>query len=1368
MSCLSWNCRGLGNPCTVQELAYLVRAKDPSAVFLCETWSNDEHLENLRCRLHFNNKLLVPSNKKGGGLALFWNKSFDLSVLSYSCNHIDTVVHSGTSDAWRLTFVYGAPETHLRVETWNLLRRLSGQLQLPWCCIGDFNEIILSTEMQGRRPRPERQMKEFRNVLDDCGMLDLGFRGSPFTWCNNRDPPNTTWVRLDRGVATVDWINKFGGARLEHLDVTNSDHKCLHLELEPCNQPHSLRKPFRFEEIWTSDSGCESTIQTAWDKRCDGTAMFQVWSKLKNCKKGLGNWSRQSFGNVTRQLAQKRQQLKEAEADAIQGDGLGRMKSLKSEVNFLLEKEERMWRQRSRTSWLKDGDRNTRYFHGQASQRRRRNRIMGIQNNAGVWTDKKEEVAEILIDYYETIFQTSHPSLIEEAVAHVPQVVTSSMNESLTREFTAVEVEEALKQMAPLKAPGPDGLPPLFYQRFWPVVGQDVTRGVLSCLNSGQLLTSINHTFITLIPKVKNPERVTEFRPISLCNVIYKLVSKVVANRLKIILPHIISDSQSAFVPGRLITDNVLVAFETLHHMHTTKMGRDGAMALKLDMSKAYDRVEWAYLESIMRKMGFHPRWVSIIMQCISTVSYSLLVNGEPHGYLKPSRGLRQGDPLSPYLFLLCAEGLHSLISQASVQGEMQGVALCRRGPKITHLFFADDSLLFTKATTRDCAKLQVILQLYERASGQQINRDKTTIFFSKATPSGTQEAIKNTLGVPIIKQYEKYLGLPSFVGKNRTACFTQLKERVWSKLMGWKEKLLSQAGREVLIKSVAQAIPTYTMSCFRLPNRLCQDLESMIRKFWWGHGPDKNKICWIKWSSLCCQKDSGGMGFRELKEFNEALLGKQVWRLLTDTNSLLYRVFKAKFFPHCSILEANPKTKGSYAWQSILKARDFIKKGTVWRVGDGKNIKIWRQRWLLEDHHRQVITPTPSILADSTVSELISPLTNQWDETLIDSIFFPYDAIAIKSIPLSEGSLKDKPFWPGTNTGQYTVRSGYKFLQAENLKLQPSCSNSKPMERIWKQVWSLQVPKKIQVFIWRALKDSLPSKLNLKKRHVVEDPACEMCAAPTEDILHALWECPQAKTAWGGDSGLRDVRKSKFLNFTDLWCQVTKMEPPVDMELFSTICWAVWHRRNKTRLKQSVDKAEHIPDFAREYLHEFQSSQITHGPNPSPQQRTRWKKPTTCGFKVNYDGAVFAEKAEAGIGVVVRTANGSPMATLSQKIRYPLSVAATEAVAARRAVRFALELGLTEVEFEGDSRVITDALTGEKYAQADFGVIIADTKAMAQLLHKHSFLHVNRMGNSVAHALARRAQYCNTPNDRMEHVPPNIQQLLSFDASLE
>ena len=336
-----------------------------------------------------------------------------------------------------------------------------------------------------------------------------------------------------------------------------------------------------------------------------------------------------------------------------------------------------------------------------------------------------------------------------------------------------------MKQMAALKAPGPDGMPPVFYQSYWHVVGLDVSTAVLSCLNQGKIPPSLNHTYVALIPKTKNPERVTEYRPISLCNVIYKLISKVLANRLKKLLPNVISDTQSAFVPGRLITDNILIPFETLHHMHNQRTGKVGSMALKLDMSKAYDRVEWGFLKQVMIRMGFHERWISMIMECISTVSYSLLINGEPTGLITPTRGLRQGDPISPYLFLLCAEGLNGLLKTAANQGHIHGVSLCLKGPKITNIFFADDSLLFCRATRVECQKLQDILRLYEKASGQKLNRDKTTLFFSRNTPQTMQDELKNILGVPSIQQYERYLGLPSLVGKEKLTCFSQIKERV-------------------------------------------------------------------------------------------------------------------------------------------------------------------------------------------------------------------------------------------------------------------------------------------------------------------------------------------------------------------------------------------------------------------------------------------------------------------------------------------------------------------------------------------------------------------------------------------------------------
>ena len=210
----------------------------------------------------------------------------------------------------------------------------------------------------------------------------------------------------------------------------------------------------------------------------------------------------------------------------------------------------------------------------------------------------------------------------------------------------------------------------------------------------------------------------SEFHPISLCNVLYKIYSKVLANRLKKFLPSLITEHQSAFAKERLISDNIMVAFETLHHMKHHNSGKHSFMAIKLDMSKAYNQMERVYLERLMEKMGFCTRWVALMMSCVKTMSYSIMVNGEPIGMIHPKRGIRQGDPLSPFLFLLCAEGLHAFIKHSVRNGDIKDFSLCKQGPKLTHLFFADDSLLFCRSITKDCNNVLKLLGEYESLSG--------------------------------------------------------------------------------------------------------------------------------------------------------------------------------------------------------------------------------------------------------------------------------------------------------------------------------------------------------------------------------------------------------------------------------------------------------------------------------------------------------------------------------------------------------------------------------------------------------------------------------------------------------------------------
>ncbi|XP_075654704.1 uncharacterized protein LOC142624852 [Castanea sativa] len=762
----------------------------------------------------------------------------------------------------------------------------------------------------------------------------------------------------------------------------------------------------------------------------------------------------------------------------------------------------------------------------------------------------------------------------------------------------------------------------------------------MDCLNSGSMLSSINLTHITLIPKKKNAESMSHFRPISLCNVIFKIVSKVLANRLKKILGTIISDCQSAFVSNKLITDNILISFETLHYMKTKRWGNTTHMALKLDMSKAYDRVEWDYLEALMFKMGFHPRWVNLVMVGISSVSYSVIMNGVASGYIKPSRGIRQGDPLSPHLFLLCSEGFTALIRNAAQTNRLHGIRISRNAPRITHLLFADDSLLFCNASMEECQVIKEILCTYELASGQKVNCDKTSIFFSKNTSLETRVAIRTFLNATSSEPFEKYLGLPPIIGRGKKQAFADIKLKVQSKLNGWKGKLLSQAGKEVLIKSVAQAIPG--------------------------------------------------------------------WRLLHCHESLFYKVFKSKYFPNESFLEASIPSHSSYAWRSIAQCRDLLLQGSRWRVGNGTLISIW------------------------------------WKTFFIDSIFFSFEAEIIKSIPLSIRQPSDSLIWTKNRAGTFTVRSAY-FLQKEieeaATRNGASSSSTSRFNSFWNSVWSSLIPPKIKCFIWRACKDSLPLRTKLFDRKISNSFSCVLCNDAAESCSHLLWECSFAQAVWL-EAPFRNSFSfplhTQFIDIID--AAIKKLQSP-EFEILCVAFWMIWNCRNKVVFENSNPKPDGLWSRASIYTLEFMEVNKKHLVS-SAARVCRWSPPSIDSvFKLNIAISQSKSSSFVGVGLLIRNSKGEVMAAACEQARKELNALWTAASVVRIALLFCQKISFTKITAESNFAELVDLLNSDRTCSLEVAWILEDIKLICEHFVDISFVSVPLKCNRAALALASVAK---------------------------
>ncbi|KAM0839690.1 hypothetical protein ACQ4PT_060147 [Festuca glaucescens] len=346
--------------------------------------------------------------------------------------------------------------------------------------------------------------------------------------------------------------------------------------------------------------------------------------------------------------------------------------------------------------------------------------------------------------------------------------------------------------------------------------------------------------------------------------------------RLRPFLNDLISENQSAFLPGRLISDNVLIAFECFHAIHRSRKGEESFCAFKLDLSKAYVRVDWGFLEQALLKWGFDSVWVGWVMNCVRSVKFSVQVNDQLTETIIPTRGLRQGDPLSPYLFLFVAECLSSVINRAILTHSLQEFKISRSSPGISHLLFADDCLMFFHANPEQARVVKEAITEFEKGSGQLLSVNKCSLLFSENCPEAKQLEVKQIMEVSRDSFEDRYLGYPTPEGRMNKGKFQPSKDRLSKKLNNWVEKLMSMGAKEELIKSVAHAIPIHVMGIFKLPVGFHDDYMKLVRNLWWGEDEMKRKVHWAAWDILTSRKDPGGVGFRDSRLMNQALLARQ------------------------------------------------------------------------------------------------------------------------------------------------------------------------------------------------------------------------------------------------------------------------------------------------------------------------------------------------------------------------------------------------------------------------------------------------------------------------------------------------------------
>uniref|UniRef100_A0A803QQM3 Reverse transcriptase domain-containing protein n=1 Tax=Cannabis sativa TaxID=3483 RepID=A0A803QQM3_CANSA len=1069
-------------------------------------------------RSRFKAWILLPALGRSGGTLLIWDTR-TISVLDSLVGEfsISVLINAEGKEPWWFSGVYGPCSYKLRPEFWDELAGLSSICGESWCVGGDFNV----TRRVGEKLNSSsctRSMKLFDGLIRELQLIDPKLENGSFTWSNFRASPVCS--RLDRFLFSNNWNVIYPFVRQEMLVRLVSDHSPVVIDSNP---PKWGPGPFRFDNHWLEHKSFSKCFESWWKEEInDGWPGTKFMKKLKLLQGKVKEWSKSTFGQnkATKIALEGRLGV----LDRLEGTSswnqsvLDERRKLKEEWQQLHFEEERGIWLKSKCKWAREGDANSRLFHNLLNARKAKNTISRIERDNGDIIDNEKEIVEELIAFFSKLYTSEARSGtgIEGIEWHK---IEESSARQLECPFEEEEVRNIVFSCEGNKAPGPDGFSLAALQNNWETIKYDLMEVFRAFHREGRIEGSINDTFICLIPKRLNSCKVKDYRPISLITSVYKIIAKTLATRLRGVLGETISETQSAFVEGRQILDSVLMANEAVEDYRSR--GKKG-IVLKIDFEKAYDRVDWGFLDLVMRKKGFGERWTKWIRGCVSTTSFSIFINGRVRGKFNGSRGLRQVDPLSPFLFTLIADVLGRMVDKAIDTESLSGFQIGKDDIQLSHLQFADDTLFFVK----DEASLQKLVKIVEAfcgISGLKVNLNKSQLLgVCMDEDAVAQSAIQ--IGCEVGRWPMTYLGMPLGGSPRKRSFWEPVLDKCATRMDGWKCSFLSRGGRLTLIQSVLSSLPIYFLSLFKAPKVVLKELEKMMRDFFWEGGDLAGGDHLVAWDEVCKPRAEGGLAIGRLEMRNKGLLMKWLWRFPLESNSLWHKVIKSRYGRADNFWDTKHGVRLSPRgpWKDISDLYDEYGKLVKFKVGNGACIRFWEDEWIggssLRDQFLNLAVISRA--KNASIQEMIG------DEGEVGDCVASWDLnfrrnIMDREIPsLSQllqklehvrvlNILDDSRIWLPDSCGIFSSKSAFRWFT----------SNENPEELFWTKIlWKSRGPSKVKVFGWLVALDKLNLHARLQKKRpflCISPGWCVCCKISGEDNAHLFLRCRLASSLW-------------------------------------------------------------------------------------------------------------------------------------------------------------------------------------------------------------------------------------------------------------